>query len=240
MSQDHEQFAEDLAAYALGSLAGPEQARIEAHVASCETCVTRLDEYRALAGVLPMGLDPVAPPPEAWASVRAGARRRRAAHGPANERSFAKWRWAAWPLATAMVAGLLIWNVMLQREASIRPPGPEVEALARRPGRLVILASTSMPNASARLLVAVDGHHGHLAIAGLRPLPRERAYQLWFIPATAPPMSGGVFAVDTSGRAWVSITVPVSLDEARAIAVTEEPTTGSGAPTGKYLLEART
>jgi anti-sigma-K factor RskA len=139
-----------------------------------------------------------------------------------------------------MVAGLLIWNVMLQREASIRPPGPEVEALARRPGRLVILASTSMPNASARLLVAVDGHHGHLAIAGLRPLPRERAYQLWFIPATAPPMSGGVFAVDTSGRAWVSITVPVSLDEARAIAVTEEPTTGSGAPTGKYLLEART
>jgi hypothetical protein len=33
----------------------------------------------------------------------------------------------------------------------------------------------------------------------------------------------GVFGVDASGRAWVSITVPISLDEARAIAVTEEP-----------------
>jgi anti-sigma-K factor RskA len=240
VSQEHEPFAEDLAAYALGSLGGPEQARVEAHVASCETCATRLDEYRAVAGVLPMALDPVAPPPEAWAFVRAGARRRRTTHGSANEPFLAKWRWAPWPLATAMVAALLIWNVVLQREASFRPPGPEVEALARRPGRLVILAGTGIPGASARLLVAIDGHHGHLAIAGLRQLPRQRVYQLWFIPATAPPMTGGVFGVDASGRAWVSITVPISLDEARAIAVTEEPITGSGAPTGEYLLEART
>src|SRR5262245_32337117 len=187
-----------------------------------------------------MVLAHVAPPPEACAPMRAGARRHRDAHGSANEPFVTKWRWTAWPLATAMVAALLIWNVVLQREASIRPPGPEVEALARRPGRLVILASTGMPDASARLLVAVDGNQGHLAIAGLRPLPRGRAYQLWFIPATAPPMTGGVFEVDASGRAWVTITVPISLDEARAIAVTEEPITGSGAPTGEYLLEART
>jgi len=239
VSEEHEQFAEDLAAHALGSLGEPEQARVEGHVAGCETCASRLEEYRAVAGVLPMGLDPVAPPPEAWVWVRAGARRHRAVHRSANEGVFARWRWATWPLATAMVAALLVWNVVLQREAFVRPPGPEVEALARRPGRLVILAGTGMPGASGRLLVAVDGHHGHLAIAGLRPLPRDRAYQLWFIPATAAPRTGGVFGVDANGRAWASITVPVSLDEARAIAVTEEPISGSAAPSGDYLLEAR-
>jgi anti-sigma-K factor RskA len=125
------------------------------------------------------------------------------------------------------VAGVLLWNVLLQLEVSRQPSGPEVEALARRPGRLVILAGTGAPGASARLLVAVDGHHGHLAIAGVRPLPDGRTYQLWFVPASVPPVTGGTFVVDAGGRAWATITVPIPLDEARVIAVTEEPAPGS-------------
>lgn len=239
MTEEHEQFMEDLAAYALGSPSESERWRVEAHVASCATCARRLNEYRAVAGVLPVRLDLVEPPPDAWASVRAGARQRGPARGPAKRTFVPNWRWAAWPLVTGLVAVLLVWNVSLQREASLRPPGPEVEALARRPGRLVILAGTGTPASSARLLVAVDGHHGHLAIAGLRPLSSERAYQLWFLRAGASPVTGGAFRVDASGHAWVAITVPVSLDDARAITITEEPISGSAAPTGQYLLEAR-
>jgi anti-sigma-K factor RskA len=103
----------------------------------------------------------------------------------------------------------------------------------------LILAGTGVQGASARLLVAVDGHHGHLAIAGVRPLPLGRTYQLWFIPASAPPVTGGTFAVDAGGRAWATISVPIPLDDARVIAITEEPSSGSMAPTGNYLLEAR-
>ena len=145
-----------------------------------------------------------------------------------------------WPVLTALVASLLVWNIVLQRELTRGPtPGPEVEALSRRPGRLVIMAGTGRPGASARLFVAVDGG-GHLAISGLPPLPRERTYQLWFIRTGTSPVTGGTFRVDARGLAWVKATVPASLDEVRAIAVTEEPVPGSGSPTGPHLLEATT
>ncbi len=144
-----------------------------------------------------------------------------------------------WPALTALVASLLVWNVVLQRELSRRAPGPEVEALSRRPGRLVILAGTGKPGASARLFVAVDGG-GHLAISGLTPLARERTYQLWFIRTGASAVTGGTFRVDAHGLAWVKATVPASLDEVNTIAVTEEPAPGSVSPTGHHLLEART
>ena len=147
-----------------------------------------------------------------------------------------------WPVLTTLVASLLIWNVVLQRELTRRAPGPvpgpEVEALSRRPGRLVILAGTGQPGASARLFVAVDGG-GHLAISGLTPLPRERTYQVWFIRTGASAVTGGTFRVDARGLAWVKATVPASLDEVSAIAVTEEPAPGSVSPTGQHLLEAK-
>jgi anti-sigma-K factor RskA len=137
---------------------------------------------------------------------------------------------------------LLIWNVTLQRELVRRAPGPapgpEVEALSRRPDRIVILAGSGQPGASARIFVAVDGG-GHLAVSGLASLPGDRTYQLWFVPRDAPAVSGATFGVDSSGRAWVKVIVPATLHDVRAITVTEEPAPGSGAPTGNELLIAR-
>jgi anti-sigma-K factor RskA len=138
-----------------------------------------------------------------------------------------------------LVAGLLIWNVALQWRIAYPPYGPDVEALSRRPGRMVIFAGTGAPGASARLFVAVDGGHGHLAISGLRPLPRERTYQLWFLSAHASALTGATFGADARGRAWVKVTAPASLDEVRTMAITEEPAPGSSAPTGPHLLDAR-
>lgn len=156
------------------------------------------------------------------------------------------WPWlrmAKWPALAALVASLVVWNVSLQQELTRRAPGPapgpEVEALARRPGKVIILGGTGQPGASARLFVAADGGHGHLAIAGLSPLPRERTYQLWFIRAGASSISGATFTVGPLGRAWVKAAVPASLDDVRAIAITEEPAPGSAAPTGRHLLDAQ-
>ena len=60
------------------------------------------------------------------------------------------------------------------RELARYTSGPQVDALARRPGRLVILTGKGTPGASGRLLVVMDGGHGHLTVAGLRPLPSGR------------------------------------------------------------------
>ena len=238
MTEDHEQLIENVAAYALDSLEEPERARMAAHVGTCERCASQLEEYQAVLGSLPIGLAPIEPPAGAWTAIRTAARLQRPSRVGMERSIPTKRRWATWPLAVGLVAGMLVWNVWLLREISLRPPGPDVEALARRPGRLVILTGTGVRKASARLLVAMDGRHGHLAISGVRPLPPGRTYQLWFVPAKATPVTGGTFVVDAGGRAWVSITVPMSLDDAHAIAITEEPSSGSSVPTGDYLVEA--
>src|SRR6058998_1607570 len=151
-------------------------------ISTCPACASSLEQYGGVVGALPLGLEPVPPPAEAWATIRAeAARRRPRGADPARVNGLSGWRRVMWPVLSALAASLLVWNVVLQLELTRRPSGPEVEALARRPGRLVILTGTGAPGASGRLLVAIDGHHGHLATAGLRPLPAERTYQLWFV-----------------------------------------------------------
>ena len=233
MTEPEVHLLDDLAAYVLESLPDSERGRVEAHVASCVTCARRLDEYRGIVGLLPFGLKPVTPPSDAWAAIHAAARRQPRA---GNVRPLL--RRAMWPALTAIAASLLIWNVMLQREVNRHASGPQVEALAHRPGRLVILTASGMPTASGRLLVAIDGIHGHLAVAGLRPLGPGRVYQLWFVRPGALAGSAAAFTVDGRGRAWVSITVPMPLDDTRVVMVTEEPAPGSVTPTGPGLIEA--
>jgi len=234
VTDDH--VLDDLAAYALGSLEASERARVETHVASCSMCAGRLGEYRAIAGALPVALPPVAPPAAAWDGIVTAARAHQRARVPRR-----RWlRAARWPAIAALAASLLLWNVSLHRELTRRSPGPapgpDVEALSRRPGRIVILSGAGTPGASARIFLAVDGG-GHLAISGLAPLPRERTYQLWFVRTGSPPVVGATFSVDASGRAWAKVTVP-SLADVREIIVTDEPAPGSAAPTGRPLLAA--
>ena len=53
MTEEHEYPIENLAAYALGALEGPEQVRVESHVATCTTCASLLEQYRGVVGALP-------------------------------------------------------------------------------------------------------------------------------------------------------------------------------------------
>lgn len=234
MTEEHTRIVEDVAAYVLDSLEADERGRVERHLATCEACAHIVADYRAVVGMLPVGLPPVPPPIDAWSTIRAAARRQ----------SLRRRRWTrvvAWPALGAVAASLLVWNVMLHRELARRSPGPapgpEVEALSRRPGRLVVFAGTGAPRANARLFVAVDGG-GHLAVSGLPVLPRERTYQLWFVQPGEAAVSGSTFAVDASGRAWAKVTVPAPFDAVRAIMVTEEPASGGATPTGRHLLDA--
>ena len=186
MTEDREHVVDELAAYALGSLDEAERARAQTHVDICDACATRLMELRAVIGALPLALPPVSPPPDAWATIQAVVRRRRARAWPRVAFHGGRARLAVWSAAAAFVAVLLVWNVSLQREVWRYTQGPQVEKLARRPGRLVILAGTARPQASARLFVAVDGQSGHLAVSGLAPLSVGRVYQLWFLRSAAP------------------------------------------------------
>jgi anti-sigma-K factor RskA len=234
-----EHVMDDLAAYALESLEGTERRRVEIHVAACALCADRLQEYRAVVGTLPAALPVVSPPAAAWNAIRAVAKQQRNGRRPTSAPLAHWWRLLRWPAVAAAMASLLVWNVALEWRLAHPPYGPEVEALSRRPGRMVILAGTGTPSANARLFVALDGGHGHLAISGLKPLPAGRTYRLWFFRDAAPAVTGATFNVDTSGRAWVKVNVPAPFDDTRGIAVTEEPVPGGTQPTGQHLLDAR-
>jgi anti-sigma-K factor RskA len=242
VTEDHEGIVPNLAAYVLGSLEAQERDGVEAHLETCASCAGLVAEYRAVVGLMPAGLEPVAPPEAAWSAIQVAARVRRPAHRSAAPSMLANWLAVArWPAVAVAATILVVWNVTLQRELTRRAPGPapgpEVEALSRRPGRIVILQGTGKPGANARIFVAVDGG-GHLAVSGLDVLPRGRTYQLWFMRREAPPFAAATFTVDATGRAWAKVDVPGTLDDASVIVVTDEPTGGT-VPTGRPLLEAQ-
>jgi hypothetical protein len=235
VTDEHAHVIDDLTAYLLGGLDDAQRVRVDAHVIVCATCAQRLDEFRGVIGSIPLALAPVSPPADAWTTIQTAIRQR-----PAFTRSrLSSARWIGWATAVATIALLLVWNMSLQRDLRHYAEGPQVEKLARRPGRLVILKGNARPDASARLFAAVDGRSGHMAISGLVPLPAGRIYQLWFVSHAGSVAGAATFAVGRDGRAWVVVNVPAPLEETRAILVTEEPAPGSAAPTGTALVEAR-
>jgi len=201
-------------------------------------CAEELARYRAVVGALPLALAPAVPPRAAWESVRAAVRARRSAPRARPKVTVVRWwRMWRWPAVAGLVSALVAWNVVLERRLA-DPQKPQIEALSRRPGRLVILRGEQRPTANARIFLAVDGHHGHMAISGLSPLPRARTYQLWFVSRDGAADSGAVFGVDARGQAWVTIAVTRPLAGIRTIVVTEEPAAGGASPTGPPLLAA--
>jgi len=58
----HEQFAEDLALHALGTLQGDERARLEAHLDSCAACRQELADLRGDMALLAMSTAGPKPP----------------------------------------------------------------------------------------------------------------------------------------------------------------------------------
>jgi anti-sigma-K factor RskA len=70
------------------------------------------------------------------------------------------------------------------------------------------------------------------------PLPRERAYQLWFVRPDGARDSGGLLAVDAQGAGTLLARAPAGLAAYTAIGITEEPATGSAEPTGPKIVGA--
>ena len=142
--------------------------------------------------------------------------------------------------AAMIVASLMTWNVSIQRRVADIDPNVDLRGVTRlSAGAIVELVGTGAAEASARLMIDADGRRGALVVTGLRPLPEDRVYQLWFARAGETPVTGGPFRVNRRGEAAVVLAVPVPLAQARAIAITEEPAPRSSAPTGKHLLDLR-
>jgi hypothetical protein len=228
-NEEHERLRDDLAAYALDALEGPEAAALERHLEDCESCRVRLRWLRPAIDVLPASVEQLSPPEslrdELLETVRAEA-------GPRARTASRSRRLAAWPtLALRPAAGVAavllvaagIGTGFLLRGSSDDSESTFVEARAR---------AAVAEDASATL--ERQGDAAILHVSELPRLGRDDVYEVWVERGGATePSSLFVLRSDRTAEA----AVPGPLGGADSILVTREPRGGSPQPTRAPLLE---
>jgi anti-sigma-K factor RskA len=246
----HEQFVEDLALYALGSLQGEDKNTLEQHLAGCSSCRRELEQLRGDAALLALTATGPRPP------VRAKARLMNAiAQEPKTSAAtrIPWWSVLGW-VTTAALIGLaaILWtqNTRLRSHVVRLTAIAEQERLQHLKDERV----TQVLNASDAQRVTVlpvnykmtppegkaiySRQRGGLIFmaSNLNPLPAHKAYELWLVPVQGGPVAAGVFKPDARGSAIViNPPLPVGI-EAKAFAVTIEPEQGSSSPTTPIMM----
>ena len=247
----HEQFAEDLALYALGSLpGGQERLALEQHLETCSICRGELERLRGDMGLL--SLSTLGPKPPERARRRLMAALASEPRHAAPERR-ALWWMIPWAVAAALaIVAFLIWrkdeNLMRQMASLQASFSAQEQELARA---REVVATLVAPESQQVTLVAAKAPpqpHGKafyrrstgnliFLASNLAPLPPEKIYELWLIPSTGSPVAAGLFRPDAHGGAAVlNPPLPTGV-EAKTFAVTLEPVSGShDAPRGPAVI----
>lgn len=240
--------AVSLAALTLGEpLAPDEQTRLLAHLARCERCRRRLDEYATVAQLLPLAVPEVAPSPELRARILAAAGQTRAAPRPLAPRGtpWAGWRRLVQPALGLALAALLALG--LNRELAVRGLQAQISAQqAQTQTNIGIVtaafgnddaieasldSSAAAPAASGRVFISPGEPAVAVYARDLPQLPEGQIYQLWLV-TPAGTVSAGTFGVNPAGRGWRPLRPPAPLVSVERVFVTMEPTGGSPQPTG--------
>jgi anti-sigma-K factor RskA len=248
----HEQFADDLALYALGALQGSERAELQAHLAQCAACRRELQHLRGDMGLV--GLATMGPAPPSAARTRLLSALAKELRAGMVRKQARRW-WLLVPAAAAIVlavVSVVLWrqNKGLQQDLAqqLTQSGQNKAEVERA---REVLALLSAPDAMRVTLVATDARPqpqgkaiyrpqtGSLVFlaSNFAPLPPKKAYELWLLPTSgAPPIPVGVFKPDARGSASVLMpSLPKDL-QAKAFAITIEPEMGSTTPTMPIVL----
>jgi anti-sigma-K factor RskA len=250
----HEQFAEDLALFALDGLAGEDRANLEKHLAACPACRLELEQLRGDAALL--ALSTLGPKPPQRAKQRlldAVAKEPRTAAKVTKVEARRSW-WGA--LGWAATAAVIVFAAALWKEnAALKQTLASATAQASQNARELeeirrIAAPIIEPEAQVVTVVALktqpqpQGKAFYLRNRGslvflatnMPPLPPSRAYELWLIPVQGAPIAAGVFKPDAHGRGTV-INPPLPPGaEAKTFAITVENEAGSPVPTTPVIM----
>jgi anti-sigma-K factor RskA len=247
----HEQFADELPLYAMGSLAGEERAAWDRHLEECTTCRQEVERLHSDLALLALSAAGPSPPQRARQRLlKAIAREPR----PLAVSVRRRW-WMLAPIFVSVVLAIfamLLWREnTLQREqiAALRLRAAQEQPLLKQAQE--VLAVLTAPDAQHVTLVAAQSRpqpagkaiylprKGGLVFmaSNLAPLPPRKTYQLWLLPSQGgAPLPAGIFRPDARGAATV-IMPPLPLGvEATNFAVTVEPAGGSSTPTMPIVL----
>ncbi len=254
----HEQFAEDLALYALDALDGSQKAAVEQHVETCAACRRELECLRGDMALLALSASGPHPPQRSRDRLMSAIVAERPATAPERAMAssggwFGRLGWMAAGLV--VIAGALLMNdakeknAALQREvaslqtktaaqdAELERVRSEFDAFtgpAAQSVTMVVAPNRPVPQGKA---IYVQSSGKLLFVASNLPaLPDDKAYELWVLPITGNPLPAGVFRPDNKGGGVV-VNPPLSAGvAAKGFAITVEPKQGSAAPTTKPMM----
>ncbi|MFZ3266992.1 MAG: anti-sigma factor [Terriglobales bacterium] len=253
----HEQFAEDLGLYAMGSLEGEERVALEKHLEECASCRRELELVRGDLGLLALTASGPKPPARSRQRLMSAIAREprlpvAVASPPPPRRSW--WGSLGWIAAAALVLlaiGLLRQNSSLQRDlaslnarfgdqASRLQQANEIVATLVDPEakKVELVAAGAKPQPRGKAIYQRRNHSLIFFASDLPQLPAEKIYELWLFPASGgAPIAAGLFKPDAHGSATVvNPPLPEGV-EAKNFAVTLEPESGSHeAPRGTAVI----
>ena len=256
-----DQFRELIEAYALGALDPEERAALEAHFATgCADCAKAVEQARWLVSQLAYTAPEAAPSDmlkgRLMQTVRAEAQSQEKPRVIPAKSAIPFWLWAG-------IAALLLFSVYSAwntrrlvgeiREANQRAAALNIER-EKIEEQLVDAKreATILMDPTSRK-IALWGEHAHpetleakwhsqlgVCIIGDKvPMPSaNHVLQVWFIPKKegAKPMPSAMVRPDANGKLMLYVSAPPeSMDNTKAIAITEEPAGGSGWPTSPIL-----
>ena len=249
----HEQYAEDLALYALDALRGEERAKIEEHVATCSACRLELEQLRGNTALLAMAALGPRPPQRARTRLlEAVAREARPSVTVQSARRNSWWGWLGW----AATAAVIVFAISLWREnwvlratlesASFRQAenARQLEELRKiaapilepEAQRVTLVAAKTPPQPQGKAFYLRSRNSLVFLANNMPALPPQKAYELWLIPTSGNPIPAGLFKPDAHGSASVVNPPLPAGTEAKAFAITVENEAGSAAPTTPILM----
>ena len=246
----HEQFADDLALYALGALSGEDRSVLEKHLQECASCRRELESLRGDASLLALSVSGPKPPARARqrliTAIGAEPRKKQA------PKTVGWWTLAAvfgmFVLASIAIA---LWNEKADLETKLaqvqkQSADQEIELQKARDivttltatdaMRVTVVALKTPPQPQGRAIYDRNRSSLIFLASNMPALPPQKAYELWIVPKEGAPIPAGVFKPDAQGSGTV-INPPVPKNvEAKAFAITVEPETGSPAPTSAIIM----
>jgi hypothetical protein len=264
---DHAQYAETLALYALDALDNEaERDELEAHLESCAQCRSELDALHGDAALLALSTTGPMPPERARRRLleaismepRKSPVSRKLVMGVLHPR----WLAIAPVAATLMLAifSLMLWREddrlrrnldkaqetlstqgrQLQELQSVRDQLQELQSIrdlvkARNALHMTLVAAKWPAQPQAKTVYVP--RKGLLLMANnLQPLPGNKCYQLWLMPADgSAPMPSGTFKPDQGGNAVMHHPMKTNI-KPKSFAITIEPEGGSPVPTMPVVM----
>jgi len=250
---EHEQFADDLALYALDALRGEDRARVDAHLATCAACRLELEQLRGDTALLALSAAGPRPPQRARQRLLDAVAREARVAGVAQTSTRASWwGWLGWAATAAVVVfALSLWreNTALQQSlASMSSRAGEsrreLEELRRvaapildpEAQRVTLVSTKAAPQPQGKAFYLRNRSSLVFLANNMPALPPRKAYELWLIPVNGAPIPAGVFKPDAHGSASVVSPLLPAAVEAKAFAITVESETGATAPTMPILM----